>query len=79
MLRGHRHNSIADMKTAVQRALKAIPVQDFHDAIHSLPMRWMKCIQAQGEYFEGLHVQVDPDDFRLEVVLDDEETSEDEP
>ena len=48
MLRGHHHNNLADMRTAVQRALKAIPVQEYHDAIHSLPMCWMKCIQGRG-------------------------------
>ncbi len=42
MLRGHRHNNINDMKVAVNTALRNIPVQDFHDAIHSLPLRWMK-------------------------------------
>ncbi len=30
-----------------------------------------------GEYFEGAHVQVDPEDFGLEVVVDNEDTSDD--
>ncbi len=58
--------------------MRSLPQQEYHDAIHMLPLRWMKCIKAEGEYFEGVHVEVDPGDFGLEIVIDNEEDSEDE-
>lgn len=80
-IRGHRHQTVNDMQTAVFRSLKAIPVQEFHDAMNLLPLRWMKCIKSRGNYFEGHHVVVDPGDFGLEQYSgedSDQDTSEDE-
>ncbi len=80
-IRGHRHQTIEDMQTAVFRSLKAIPVQEFHDAMNLLPLHWMKCIKSGGSYFEGHHVDIDPGDFGLERFSGedtDEESSEEE-
>ncbi len=74
-IRSHRHLSIQDMQTSVLRTLKAIPVQEFHDALNMLPMRWMKCIAREGRYFEGHHLVINPGDFGLEVYNGEEETS----
>ncbi len=76
-LRGHRFRNLRDMKTAVLRTLRNIPKEDIHNAFQSLPLRWMKCISAQGEYFEGKHIQVDPDDFGFELVWDNSDTDSD--
>ncbi len=32
----------------------------------SLPTHWMKCVSAQGEYFEGTHLAVEPEQFGIE-------------
>ncbi len=65
------------MKTGIQRALRSIPANHFEEALMSLPVRWMKCVAAQGEYFEGRHLHVEPGDFDLVFMSADEETSED--
>ncbi len=76
-LRGHRFQNIRDMKTGVLRTLRAIPQKDFEAAIHSLPLRWMKCITAGGSYFEGRHVEVDPDDFGFEITWGESDSDSD--
>ncbi len=73
-LRGHRHQNLADLRIATMRALRNIDPADFRDSIQSLPVRWMKCIKAQGEYFEGRHLAIDPlGDHELELVCDSSE------
>ncbi len=76
-LRGHRFQNLRDMRTGVLRTLRAIPEQDFTAAIHSLPLRWMKCVSADGNYFEGRHLVVDPGDFGFEMVWDNSESDPD--
>ncbi len=78
-LRGHRFRTIADLQQAVHRTLRTIPAEDFESALMSLPVRWMKCVSAEGHYFEGRHLQVDPGEHGLEIltVEDSETTSED--
>ncbi len=61
-LRGHRFRTVNDLKIAVQRTLRQIPQQEYRDAILSLPVRWMKCIKAQGSYFEGRHFEINPEE-----------------
>ncbi len=84
LLRGHRFHSLNDMKTGVARALKSIDPAEMAAAIHAMPIRWMKCVKAEGEYFEGWHLSIDPEtDHRLIMFLqgsEDEETdSQEEP
>ncbi len=68
LLRGHRFQSLEDMKTGVLRTLRSISADDFGEAITSMPIRWMKCIKAGGDYFEGKHIQIDPEaDHGLEM------------
>ncbi len=77
-LRGHRFRNIADLQTAVQRTLREILASDFECALMSLPVRWMKCVAAQGQYFEGRHLQIDPGVHGIEIVFsDDTENSSD--
>ncbi len=74
MSRGHRFRNVQDMKTAVNRNLRHIDPQDYRDALMSLPARWMKCIKAEGSYFEGQHLKIDPlTDHGLELVQGDSE------
>ncbi len=71
---------IQDMQTAVHHSLKQIPLQEFHDTMNMLPMRWMKCVKVEGDYFDGKHIAVDPRDFGLELAEgpDTEESSDSE-
>ena len=73
---GHRFRNLRDMRTAVFRTLRGIPQADFHAAIQSLPLRWMKCMNSQGDYFEGRHVAVDPDDFGFELTWEGSDSEE---
>ncbi len=49
------------MQAAVLRELKRIPKEEFATALDTLPIRWMKCIKAEGEYFEGRGFDIDPE------------------
>ncbi len=63
------------MKKAVLKVLKKIPQEDFATALMSLPIRWMKCVMAEGEYFEGRHLPCNPSNHDLEIVFgEDSET-----
>ncbi len=77
-LRGHRHRNLRDLKVAINRALDHISPQDYSDAINNLPVRWMKCLKAQGGYFEGRHLAIDPvGDHELEFHYGDTEEDTD--
>ena len=41
------------IKTAVTRELRAIPMESFQECVEAWQRRLEKCIQAQGDYFEG--------------------------
>ncbi len=60
-LRGVRHANVPKMQAAVNRELCRITKADFAAAIDQLPVRWMKCVAAAGEYFEGRNIQIDPE------------------
>ena len=76
-LRGHWFQNLRDMRTGVLRTLRAIPQQEFAAAIWSLPIRWMKCISSNGEYFEGQHINVEPEDFGFEITWEDSDSDAD--
>ena len=77
-LRGHRHRNIRDLKTSVSRVLRAITEDQCQQALCKLPLRWRKCIQAGGEYFEGCGLQVPFDPyFDLGPNHDQQELQED--
>ncbi len=52
-LQSVRHRTLAEVKAAVRREIKAIPAQEFEDALSKLPMHWHKCAEVNGEYFAG--------------------------
>jgi hypothetical protein len=48
--------SFADVAEVQQESLAAfdsIPVEDFRKCFQQWQRRWDRCIQSQGEYFEG--------------------------
>ncbi len=64
-MRGIPYRNIAQVQQAANDIMRAIPVEHFEEAIKDLPIRWAKCIQAGGDYFEGDGLQVP--DFMVEV------------
>ncbi len=75
--RGTRFANLDAMKGAVQRALREIPPEDVAQALRqSLPIRWMKCVKANGDYFEGSHLVVDPEGDHGLVVHQDSDEAE---
>ncbi len=60
-LRGIHHRTLPGVKAAVRRELRSIPDDEFQRALINLPTRWRKCIQAEGEYFEGRGIVPDFD------------------
>ncbi len=64
-----KHKDICNLEqlcTAVRQELHRILKEDFCGAIRQLALRWMKCLAANGSYFEGRHLYVDPADHGLE-------------
>ncbi len=60
-LRGRQFRRIPEMQEAVKIILRRIPAEEFQNCMNSLPICWMKCIKAGGDYFEGSHLAVDPE------------------
>ncbi len=75
-LGGVRHANVQVMKAAVLKVLKKISPEDFATALMSLPIHWMKCVSADGEYFEGHHLPIDPAVHGLEIVFGEDTDSE---
>ena len=42
-----------EVREKTTEALKAITLQEFHNCFKHWKKRWDKCIDSQGEYFEG--------------------------
>ena len=53
IIRGHRFLSLDDLKVEVSRTLRSIPEETFREAMDKLAVWYQKCIDAQGDYFEG--------------------------
>lgn len=52
-LRGQRFNSSEMIKQKSKEALLSIPKIEFQKAFENLITRWHKCIEVNGDYFEG--------------------------
>ncbi len=59
-LHGRRFGTIKELQEEVQRILLSWEPQVFEDIMHDLVARWQKCVAAEGEYFEGEQVEIDP-------------------
>ncbi|XP_011859721.1 PREDICTED: histone-lysine N-methyltransferase SETMAR-like [Vollenhovia emeryi] len=51
-LKGNRYNSVEDVQEAVTASLKGIPESEFQKAYAQWESRYMRCVEAQGCYFE---------------------------
>lgn len=58
-LRGHRFESIEEIKRESARSLKAIPERDYLTCFDDWKKRWHKCIASAGDYFEGDEIDVE--------------------
>ncbi len=65
-LRGRRFRTLRLLQEATKEALKSFEPSFFEDAIADLVTRWKKCVAVDGDYFEGEHVMVEPEDFDTE-------------
>jgi len=52
-LKGKRFQNVEEVREKTTEALKAITLQDFQNCFEHRKKRWDKCIDSQGEYFEG--------------------------
>ena len=50
---GTRFQGVEDIKTSVTRHLKTITKEEFSQCFKAWSKRMEKCIEANGEYFEG--------------------------
>ncbi len=82
-LHGCKFRGLPELQTAVRQALKNIPKEDYQAALECLPVRWMKCVKNGGQYFEGQHIQINPEDdhglsFGTQESDSDQEDSQEE-
>jgi len=52
-LKGKRFQNVEEAREKTTEALKAITLQESQNCFEQCKKRWDKCIDAQGEYFEG--------------------------
>jgi hypothetical protein len=52
-LKGRRFDSIEEIQTESQDVLNALTRTDFQQCFRSWKSHWNRCINAEGDYFEG--------------------------
>jgi hypothetical protein len=52
-LKGRRFDSIEEIQTESQDVLNTLTRNDFQQCFRSWKYRWNRCINAEGDYFEG--------------------------
>jgi hypothetical protein len=52
-LKGRRFDSIEEIQTESQDILNTLTRNDFQQCFRSRKSRWNRCINAEGDYFEG--------------------------
>jgi hypothetical protein len=52
-LKGQSLASIEEVQAESQQILNMLTPADFKECFHKWQNRWDRCIQAQGDYFEG--------------------------
>ena len=72
-MRGQVYRNIAQVQAAAVEILRSIPQEKFEAVIKELPVRWAKCVKANGDYFEGDNIQIP--DFMVEVSDSESQSS----
>ncbi len=49
-----------------KRLLWSYPEEFYTQCFSDLVTRWNKCVAVNGDYFEGSHVSVPPEDFQVQ-------------
>ena len=52
-LKGKCFQNVEEVSEKMTEALKAITLQEFQNCFEQWKKRWDKCIDSQGQYFEG--------------------------
>ena len=52
-LKEKRFQNVEEVREKTKEALKAITIQEFQSCFEQWKKGWDKCIDSQGEYFEG--------------------------
>ena len=52
-LKGKRVQNVEEVRGKTTEALKAITLQEFQNCFEQWKKRWDKCIDSQGDYFDG--------------------------
>ncbi len=73
-MRGRVFPNIDAVQKEVKSILRKTPKETFAQAIYDLPVHWSKCVQADGEYFEGQGVPFDPEDLPQETDSEDSDS-----
>ncbi len=67
---GRRFGSVRELKDKTSRILRSLPQEFFKSAVKELAERWGKCVQAEGNFFEGAHLRLPSD---TETTSDDDQ------
>jgi len=51
--KGKRFQNVEEVREKTTEVLKAITLQEFQNCFEQWEKLWDKCIDSQGEYFEG--------------------------
>jgi histone-lysine N-methyltransferase SETMAR len=52
-LKGHHFDRLEEIQRESQNVLGTLQEQDFQHAFQQWQQRWNRCVDAQGDYFEG--------------------------
>jgi len=52
-LKGKRFQNVEELREKMMEARKTITLQEFQNCFEQWKKQWDKCIDSQGEYFEG--------------------------
>ena len=52
-LKGHRFDSIEDIQANKERVLNTLKKENFQECFQKWKHCWNRCVQSQGDYFEG--------------------------
>ncbi len=64
-LRGRRFQNLQQLQNEAKRLLHSYPEEFFTQCFSDLVTRWNKCVAVDGDYFEGEHISVPPEDFQM--------------
>lgn len=61
IMKGQHYKSVEDLQAAASQVLKEIPAEAFVASYDAWRKCMLQCINAEGEYFEGNHVEIESD------------------